>query len=90
MGGHGGDVLDLASFAFFDTYFAPNDLRGLARFNQVVSGYWLGKEVAVIVRAIRIFRLICALYRVWESRNFGLINCSTASRINLESGATGY
>jgi hypothetical protein len=46
----GGDVLDLASFAFFDTYFAPNDLHGLARFNQMVSGYWLGKEVAVIVR----------------------------------------
>ena len=40
----------LALVHFFDTYFAPNEAHGLAHFNQMVSGYWLGKEVALIVR----------------------------------------
>jgi hypothetical protein len=45
-----GDILTLACAAFFDTYFAPNDLHALAHFNQLVSGYWLGQEVALLVR----------------------------------------
>ncbi len=40
----------LAYYRFFDTYLAPNDLHALAHFNERVSGYWLGQEVAVLVR----------------------------------------
>jgi hypothetical protein len=40
----------LALFQFFDVYLAPNALHALARFNQLVSGYWLGQEVALVVR----------------------------------------
>lgn len=39
-----------AVFRFFDTYLSPNAAQALARFNEVVSGYWLGKELALIVR----------------------------------------
>ncbi len=41
---------ELANLHFLDTYFAPNEAHALARFNQMVSGYWLGKEVALIMR----------------------------------------
>jgi hypothetical protein len=40
----------LAFFRFFDVYLAPNALHALAHFNELVSGYWLGREVAFIVR----------------------------------------
>jgi hypothetical protein len=40
----------LALAHFFDVYLAPNDLHALACFNQLVSGYWLRKEAAVLVR----------------------------------------
>jgi hypothetical protein len=40
----------LACCQFYATYLAPNDLQALLRFNEWVSGYWLGKDVAVIVR----------------------------------------
>jgi hypothetical protein len=40
----------LAFYRFFDAYLAPNDLHALARFNQMVSGYWLGQDAAVMVR----------------------------------------
>ena len=40
----------LALYQFFDVYLAPNDLHALARFNQLVSGYVLGSEAAVMVR----------------------------------------
>ena len=40
----------LAFFHFFATYLAPNKLHAFAHFNELMSGYWLGKEEAVIVR----------------------------------------
>jgi hypothetical protein len=40
----------LAFCSFFDAYLAPNDLVYLAHFNELVSGYWLGQEVALLVR----------------------------------------
>lgn len=40
----------LAFYHFFDVYLTPNELHALAHFNELVSGYWLGKEVAVLVR----------------------------------------
>jgi hypothetical protein len=40
----------LAHYQFFDEYLAPNDLHALAHFNALVSGYWLGKDTAVLVR----------------------------------------
>ena len=44
----------LAYDLFLDVYLAPNDLHALACFNQMVSAYWLGAEVAVIVRRPRL------------------------------------
>ena len=52
-----GDPPGLACYAFFDTYFAPNDGHALARFHALVSGYWLGKEVAIVVRRPNILSL---------------------------------
>ena len=40
----------LAVCRFFDTYGEPNAARALARFNELVSGYWLGRDLALIVR----------------------------------------
>lgn len=40
----------LAGSHFLDVYLAPNDLQALAHFNELVSGYWLGQDVAVVVR----------------------------------------
>ncbi|HLW03499.1 MAG TPA: hypothetical protein VKT82_32940 [Ktedonobacterales bacterium] len=40
----------LGGCRFFDEYLVPNDARPLAHFNELVSGYWLGKDVALIVR----------------------------------------
>lgn len=39
---------------YFDTYLAPNQAGPLARFNELVSGYWLGKSVAFVVRKPRV------------------------------------
>ncbi len=44
----------LAFALFSDTYFAHNQAHALAHFNQMVSGYWLGKEVALVVRRPRL------------------------------------
>jgi hypothetical protein len=44
----------LAFYRFFDHYFEPNELHALAHFNELVSGYRLGNEVAVIVRRPRV------------------------------------
>lgn len=44
----------LTVYQFFDVYLAPNDWHALAHFNELVSGYWLGQEGAVIVRRPRI------------------------------------
>ena len=41
---------DLAFIHFFDVYLAPNGLHALAHFNELVSGYWLGQELALLVR----------------------------------------
>jgi hypothetical protein len=48
---------ELANLLFLDTYFASNEAHALARFNQLVSGYWLGKELALIVRRPRVLSL---------------------------------
>ncbi len=47
----------LGVFRFLDEYLAPNNARALAQFNEGVSGYWLGKDLALIVR--RPTRLVC-------------------------------
>jgi len=38
---------------YFDTYLAPNAASALAQFNALVSGYWLGRAVALLVRKPR-------------------------------------
>jgi hypothetical protein len=48
-----GEAPRLALFRFFDTYLTPNDLQALASFNELVSGYWLSKQVALLVRRPR-------------------------------------
>ncbi len=50
-------AIPFASYRFFDAYLAPNDLHALARFNEMVSGYWLGQEEAFIVRKPRLLAL---------------------------------
>jgi hypothetical protein len=44
----------LAYDLFWGVYLAPNAMRALASFNQLVSSYWLGTEAAVIVRRPRL------------------------------------
>ncbi len=44
------DASRLAFYHFFDVYLAPNDLHALAHFKELVSGYWLGQDVAVVVQ----------------------------------------
>jgi hypothetical protein len=44
----------LAVYRFFDLYLAPNDCHALTLFNEMVSGYWLGEEVALVVRRPRL------------------------------------
>jgi hypothetical protein len=48
------DASWLASCWYFGRAYAPNDVQPLAEFNQLVSGYWLGQEVALIVRRPRL------------------------------------
>ncbi|HEY7341389.1 MAG TPA: hypothetical protein VH591_10945 [Ktedonobacterales bacterium] len=45
---------DLAVYRFFDEYLGPNDLHALSHFNELVSGYWLGRRRAIIVRRPRV------------------------------------
>jgi hypothetical protein len=44
------DASWLASCQYFARYYAPNDVTPLAQLNQLVSGYWLGRDLALIVR----------------------------------------
>jgi hypothetical protein len=44
------EAVNLAYLHYFDTYAVPNQAHGLAHFNERVGGYWLGKEVALLVR----------------------------------------
>jgi hypothetical protein len=44
----------LAGLRFYDTYFVPNQARSLSAFNQLVSGYWLGRNLALVVRRPRL------------------------------------
>ncbi|HEY7341388.1 MAG TPA: hypothetical protein VH591_10940 [Ktedonobacterales bacterium] len=48
------DARMLAYYRFFDVYLAPNALHALACFNELVSGYWLASNDAVIVRRPRV------------------------------------
>lgn len=40
----------LVWYSFFDVYLAPHELHALAQLTQRVSGCWLGKEDALLVR----------------------------------------
>jgi uncharacterized protein DUF6745 len=44
------DASWLASCLYFARYYAPNDATPLAQLNQLISGYWLGRDLALIVR----------------------------------------
>lgn len=48
------DAPRLIVLHYFDTHLAPNQAGALARFNELVSGYWLGKTVAFVVRRPRV------------------------------------
>lgn len=48
------EVFAMADALFIDTYFATNEARALAQFNALVSGYWLGRAVALVVRRPRL------------------------------------
>jgi hypothetical protein len=39
---------------YFDTYLGRNEAWALAKFNELVSGYWLGQAVALLVRKPRL------------------------------------
>jgi hypothetical protein len=41
---------DLSYCRFFDAYLALNGAHALSHFNEMVSGYWCGAEVAILVR----------------------------------------
>jgi hypothetical protein len=47
------DAPSRALSAFFHAYYAPNALHALDQFSLLVSGYWLGKTDALIVRRPR-------------------------------------
>lgn len=47
----------LGFYSFFDEYLAPNNAHALARFNELVSRYWLGKNLALIVRRPKLLSL---------------------------------
>jgi hypothetical protein len=44
----------LVCFQFLAVALVPNDLAALARFNALVSGYWLEKDRALVVRRPRV------------------------------------
>jgi len=44
------DASWLVSCLYLARYYAPNDVTPLAQLNQLVSGYWLGRDLALIVR----------------------------------------
>src|SRR5262249_33788521 len=48
------EAAGIVFFRFLDEYLAPNALRAMAHFNELVSGYWLGKEEALLVRRPRL------------------------------------
>jgi hypothetical protein len=47
----------LAQVRFYDEYFKPNQAGALARLNELVSGYWLGRSLALLVRRPRLLAL---------------------------------
>jgi hypothetical protein len=47
------DASWLASCLYFERYCEPNDVTPLAQLNQLVSGYWLGRDLALLVRRPR-------------------------------------
>jgi hypothetical protein len=66
---------ELACLHFYETYLAPNAAHSLVHFNQLVSGYWLGKAVALVVRRPNVLtldeagRLHCATGKAMEYRD---------------------
>ena len=61
---------------FFDEYLAPNAVHALAHFNELVSGYWLGKEEALLVR-----RPAC-----WPVMRQGRLHSATGKCIEYRDG----
>jgi hypothetical protein len=47
----------LMQMRYFDIYLSPNEARALAHFNELISGYWLGQAVALLVRKPRLLAL---------------------------------
>lgn len=43
-----------AYYAYFEAYYAPNALHALDQVGQQVSGYWLGRTIALLVRRPRL------------------------------------
>lgn len=48
------DASWLAALRFYDEYVARDEAGALARFNEFVSGYWLGQSLALLVRRPRL------------------------------------
>jgi hypothetical protein len=44
----------LGIYHYLDEYLAPNCLQALAHFNELVSGYWVSQDVAIVVRRPRV------------------------------------
>jgi hypothetical protein len=55
---HGVSAYDTAPWLivlrYFDTHVTPNRAGALARFNELVAGYWLGSAVALVLRKPRV------------------------------------
>src|SRR5262249_42507409 len=51
------EAVTLAHARFYDEYFERNHVHALARFNELLSGYWLGRAVALLVRRPRLLAL---------------------------------
>ena len=66
----------LAGYRFFDTYLEPNELQALAQFNELVSGYWLGTEIALLVRRPRRLARGAA----------GRLHCATGTALEYADG----
>lgn len=70
----------LAFCHFTDAYLAPNELEVLAHFIERVSGYWLGEEMAIIVRRPHLLSLDRA----------GLLHSATGKCLEYRDGWGSY
>lgn len=70
----------LAFARFFAVYLTPNEFQALARFNELVSDYWLGNGAALLVRRPRVLALDAA----------GRLHSATGRCIEYRDGGGGY